>query len=480
MIETLWAHQLREIEAHAFEPSWFLFWDPRVGKSRAIVGECALWIARANVRRILVVAPKSGCDVWLSDKEFGQFDPRFVHVVDLSTDDTIKERGDTIKRLHRDFPTIIVVNRDVIFKERSAGEDKPALKGLLAALTAWGPEALVLDECHDYRRISSKRARAAEALAKRASFRRGLSGTPDPKDYIDYYSQFKIIAPDVFGTQKSVFVNRYCQMSFLFPNKVENYVNVDELRAKIFSRSSRVRQSECFDMPEVLPDIIEHVSFTKLARELYDELTENLCADFLGLQIDAMHQFSRLAVLHQLAAGYVRNGKEEVEWVFDGKIKAAHAQIEMLLRADKRVVLSHHYKPEGQRLVQECIKKYGKSTVGELNGDTPRSQRSASPFLAKPSMRIFIVQEDTANVSISMREADHMILYSWGPKYDVHYQLRQRIFDDRTAKPHGLSYCYLQVPKSIDVTNRAAYLRKKSASSMILDYGAKRAAYGAV
>ena len=283
----------------------------------------------------------------------------------------------------------------------------------------------------------------------------------------------------MFGTRKAEFIDRYCEMNFHFPSKVDRYKNVEELRAKIFSVASRVRQEDCFDMPDVLPDIYVDVPFSRLARELYTELTENLCAEFLGLDIDATHQLSKLTILHQLAQGFVRNEAHEAEWVFDGKIKAAHHYIEEMLRADKRVVVYHHYTPEGQRLYEETVRTYGKQRVGSLHGNTPRSARSPHPFADRPEVRIFIAQENTAQMAISLREADHVLWYSWGPASDVNYQARQRIFDERKNKPHGLSYTFLRVPHTVDAFMTAVVAQKRTASAMLLDYGFRKAALGA-
>jgi hypothetical protein len=476
--QPLWLHQQREVEEHTFESGWFLYWDPRTGKTRPIVYEIAHWI-KAGVQRILVVAPRNGCKVWLKEDELGVFAPSRVCIVDLSTDDSIAARATALSAL-LDFsmPTIVVVNRDVIFKERTTKTG--TLTGLQKALLKWGPQALILDECHDYRKISSKRSRAAEALAKRATYRRGLTGTPDPRNYIDYYSQFKIICPEVFGTRKVDFIERYCNMNPYYPNKVESYKNVEELQTKIYSRASRVRQSDCFDMPDVLPDSFVDVPFTRLARNLYDELVENSCAEFLGLQLDATHQLARLAILHQLAAGYVRDGSGNPEWIFDGKIRAALEFIDEMVFADKRIVVFHQGTPEGERLYAECLKKYGAKVTGALNGQTPDRQRSPHPFRDRPNMRIFIAQEDTANISISLRESDHTLWYSWGPKHDIREQARQRIFDERKNKPHGLSYTFLNVPKSVDQFYTKILAKKLSASHALLDGGFRRAAYGDV
>lgn len=472
------AQQTKEVLEHAYEPGWFFFWDPRTGKTYTAVLEIALWI-KLGITRILVVAPKSGCDVWLDKEELGSFHPFRVRVVDLSSDDPITVRSAQVAALDASMPTVIVVNRDVIFKERLKNRKTGAMiAGLLRDLERWGPEALILDECHDYRTPGSRRSRAALALAKHAKFKRGLSGTPDPTDYIDYYGQFKIIAPEVFGTRKDKFEERYCIMSRIIPGQVNHYINTDELQAKIFSRATRVRQRDCFDMPDVLPDIFIEVPFTKLARDLYDDLAKHYVAEFLGLKIDATHQLARLSILHQLAQGFVRNEGGDIEWVCDNKIKAALDYADEMMRAGKRLVIFHKYTPEGERLYAALSKLYGVAAVAALNGDTRRVDRTSKPFVSNPRLRILVAQEQTANLSISLKEADHVLWYSWGPEWDINHQARQRIFADRAEKPHGLSYTFLEVPKTADRFMYKTVQKKMTDSAALLDTGFRKAVFG--
>lgn len=479
---TLWAHQTRELAAHTYESGWFQFWDPRTGKTLAAVHKIAAWIARAGVKRVLIVAPKSACAVWLQEENLGQLDPTKVRVVDLSDGPRV-ERAVQLEALKVEpLPTIVVVNRSTLYPLTQ-------VKGRPGALRRWfhggGSSALVLDESHEYKTPSAACSRAAKMLATGTAFRLGLTGTPDPESYEDFYGQYKIIAPEVFvfpghkTTTLAQFDERYIKRNAIYPSKVEGYTNVEELREKIFSRASRVRQDECFDMPLVRPDIILPVPLPRHARELYEEIVQNTVADFFGLVVDGTHQLARLTILHQLAAGFVRNGPD-VEWVHDGKITAALEQVDTMLAAGKRLVLFHHYRAEGDRLLREIRAAFGKTVVRALHGDVKGADRSPTPFKTWPEMRIFVAQEDTANTAISLREADHVAWTSWGPKSDVHYQARQRIFDDAAAKPHGLTYTYLMVPNSADGFMRETIARKRSASELLLDVGFARAARGGV
>jgi hypothetical protein len=472
----LWDHQAREIQQHAYEPGWFQLWDPRTGKTLPAVHKIAAWIA-SGARHILVVAPKSACDVWLQDNELGRFDPNKVAVLDLS-DGPIAERKRRLA-VPESRPTVAVVNRSALYPMTMVAH-KPG------PLRTWAPDALILDESHEFKTASAQCSRAALMLTAGTQYRLALTGTPDPEDYVDFYGQLKIICPEVLPVRIDekgkphrdlrAFEERYVRKNPIYPSKIDGYFNLDELRSIIFSRASRVRQSDCFDMPAVR-DISISVPLPRIARELYTELVQNTVADFFGVEIDATHQLSRLTILHQLAAGFIRN-EGEVEWVHDEKINAALEEINELNRAGKRVVLFHRYRVEGERLEAACCKRFGRNATRTLHGDTPGSARSATPFLQWPDLRIYIAQEDTANMSISLREADHVIWTSWGTKANVHYQARQRIFDDAKDKPHGLTYTYLEVPNTVDRFNRELIAKKRSASELLLDIGFENAAYG--
>jgi hypothetical protein len=376
------------------------------------------------------------------------------------------------KELYREpLPVVLVVNRSALAPlVRPHGKDGPLRK--------WKPDAIVLDEVHEHKTPSANCSRAALMLAEHARYRLGLTGTPDPESHVDYYGIFKIICPGHLAKNKTEFDARYVRYNPVFPSKIEGYANLSELQAKIFAKSSIVKQADCFDMPKTR-DLTIPVPLTRIARELYDELTMNAVADFYGVEVDATHQLSRLGILHQLCAGYLRNG-DKVEWVFDGKIKQTLEEIESLLVADKRVVVFHHYRPEGERLVNEARKAFGVDRVGMLHGGVRMNNRSAAPFREWPNMRVFIAQEDTANLAISLREADHVLWTSWGPKSDVHFQARQRIFDDASVKPNGLTYGYMAVPNSADGFMLEVIRRKRSASELLLDAGFFNAAHGRV
>jgi SNF2 family DNA or RNA helicase len=461
---TPWAHQANAIAQYALVPRWCHFWDPRTGKTLTTVHEMAVWMSACGVRHVLIVAPQSACPVWMEDDNLGLFDSSRVRVVDASAG-PLTERAKTILDLRQaDIPTILLVNQE-------------ALATLTPALLKWGPHAVVLDEAHAYKTPSAKRSMVARKLADKARFVRALTGTPDPRSYIDYYGIYKVVDPAVFGTVKTVFERRYVIYDRFVPQKIDRYLNEEELREKIFSRADRVRQEECFDMPDAR-DITIETPLPRVARRLYDELSKKHCAEFYGLEIDATHQLARLGIFQQLAAGFVRNEDGHAEWLHEAKVTAIMQQLEMLLRADKRVVVFYHYRPEGEKLAP-LIRKELDPYLLELNGDTPRSHRYARPFAQKPKARVFLAQENAANLGLSLKEADHVLWTSWGDRPDVHKQARDRIFADRVEKPHGLTYAYLEAPNTVDWAFRASIARKQRISEVLLDVGFERTLKGA-
>src|ERR1700680_4580584 len=60
----LWEHQTNALTLYRDKPAWLHQWDPRCGKTRETLEQIDYWLS-LGVKRILVIAPKTGCgSVW--------------------------------------------------------------------------------------------------------------------------------------------------------------------------------------------------------------------------------------------------------------------------------------------------------------------------------------------------------------------------------------------------------------------------------
>jgi hypothetical protein len=321
-LRDLWEWQKDELQ-HALAPARALFWDPRTGKTQAIIEQIAVWFAGSSggTIRILIVAPKQVCgDVWsahLSTAGYGRL------VTDISGG-AIVDRIQKVQALKSTDKAIVLINWDVLSR-----------KDMLAALLRWAPQVVVADEMHYAKSAGAGRSRALHRLAKLASIRRGLTGTPTPEHYIDLYAQYKFLDQNIFGTRKSDFIDRYVNLDYW--GRPESYKRLPELRDKMYSIASRVDRKIVWADRSPL-EIVRRLTLPPQARRLYDTIVKESIASFQGVDIDATHKLTQIIKLQQLTAGFVRDG-EHIQWVHTSKIDAALAELRDLLESGQKVVL---------------------------------------------------------------------------------------------------------------------------------------------
>lgn len=459
MAVNLWPWQVNEAE-HALDPARAFYWDPRTGKTR----EARVHIERLhdekNVSKFLIIAPKQVLmEVWedeLADlRPFNLYEGKVVDRVGIIQDLMTK-----YENKGRPPMFILLVNWDVLAK-----------KPLLEALMKWGPQVVIADELHYAMTAGSARSRALHRLGRLAKYRRGLTGTPTPKNYIDAYSQYKFLDPTIFGTSKEKFIDRYVELDYW--GRPKRYRHLPELRQKMFSIASRVdRKSVWGDRPPL--EVVRKLILPPTARNLYDRLVTEAVGDFEGVEIDATHKLAQITKLQQLTAGFVTDGQETL-WVHDTKIEAGLSEIKDLLASDQKVVLFFHFTPEGKRYDEAIRKEFG-AVVGLISGQTPMSYRKTlqTAFAKEDSDLRVMLMQDSLGIGISLKAASYVIRSSYPLDYAAFVQSNDRVYEP--GKP--LTYIYLDASKTVDQFARSVVLTKQQASHRLLDVGFEKALRG--
>lgn len=455
MTANLWDWQQEEL-CHALDPSRAFFWDPRTGKTREAVLHIYRLAAERSVRKVLVVAPQLVCqEVWEDELDALGFDHFNLY------SGRLEDRRDLLKLL-KDYSrtAVVLVNWDTLYL-------------LVEDLIKWGPELVVADELHYAMSAGSKRSRALQRLGKLAKYRRGLTGTPTPKHYIDLYSQYKFLDPSIFGTSKAKFLDRYVDLDFW--GRPARYKNLPELRSKMFSIASRVDRGKVWgDRPP--QEITRRIELPAVARRLYDNLVTELVGKYGGLEIDATHKLTQLIRCQQLSAGFVADNGV-VKWVHTAKIDAAIEELRDLLDSGQKVVIFYHFHPEGLAYEAAIIKEFGASSVARIGGDTPPASRHTFQerfrSTADDAPSIMLMQ-DSLGVGISLKSASYAIRTSYPLSFDHFKQSNDRIYEP--GKP--LTYINLHAPDTVDEFARDVVTTKHTASYLLLDVGFENALRG--
>ena len=455
-----WEHQKNEVDAYTDEPARALFWEPRTGKTRTII----MQLEKKQFSRVLICAPIMALRMaWLQElKSLENY-----LILDL-TQGALKNRNDALRNLrlsqkHTPNTKIVVcVNYE-------------ALKGLEHELLKWLPEAIVADEAHLIKSVSAKRSLIMAALGKRAVWRRILTGTPVPKNYIDIYAQYKFLDPSVFGTNKQNFVAEYCFTHPLYRDKVIGYRELPKLERLLDSRATRVKRADCFDLPDI-QEIERVVTLPPAARKIYDAVKKQEFSEVApGLTIDGSNKLARITKLQKLAAGFVKEESDPAPtWIHREKIAAVVDEIGEAIENNECVIVSYFYEHEGAELESTLQQFYAGVFVARLSGNTPQKLRESitAPFDVarrgedtKP--RILIVQEQVGCLGISLARADHMVFASCSMDNAIHSQMRDRIW----SPVKKITYTYIRSAKTNDFFVKKIHETKKTAQELLLDIG---------
>ncbi|MDE2098120.1 MAG: DEAD/DEAH box helicase [Patescibacteria group bacterium] len=454
-----WAHQQEEIEKHWAAPARALLWPPRSGKTRAIADHLQRLEAERGVTRTLIIAPQFVCKtVWPEELErIGR------SALDLSSGPLVQRKTRlTWMRQSKPSPgihAIVLVNWD-------------ALARLVPEILAWGPQLVIADEAHYAKAAGAARSRAYHRICAQAQYRRALTGTPTPRDYIDAYSIWKGLDPSIFGTSKAAFERRYCELDPW--GRPKFYRNLPELQTKMHSISSVFDRAKAWrDMP---PQIVSRrLALPPDVRALYDDLVKKTVAEWEGVEIDATHKLARITKLQELTAGFITNEQGEPVWVHETKIEAAVSECVDLVNAREQVVVFYHFTPEGKRLEERLIEEVGRDAVARVGGDVSVATRVdlQKRFNGRGTPRIMVMQ-DSLGIGISLKAASYLVRMSYPLDYAAYLQSNERIYEP--GKP--LTYVTLDVERSVDQFARRVCMDKKRASDELLGLGFEGVALG--
>jgi len=445
MIEDRWAHQ-REERTHALDPARALFWSPRSGKTRAIV-EQMMEQARAGAHKFLVVAPQFVCqEVWPAE-----IDPYCFGVYDLSHRSIAERKAILTELRYRPvFANVVVlVNWDTLYR-------------LIDELLKWAPDVVIADEAHFAKSAGSARSRALQRLGRVSRYRRILTGTPTPKNYVDLYAQYKFLDPSIFGTNKNKFMARYVETDEW--GRVKYYKHLPELREKMNSVASVFdRRIAWKDEPP--QDIRRTFKLPVQARALYDTLVEKTVAEYEGIEVDGSHKLARATRLQQLTAGFIRDEEtDEVVWVHTTKIDGVLEELSDLLDAGEKAVVFYHFAEEGKRLEEAIRETYG-AVVGRIGGDTKIGfrERLSKSFLEPSGIKVMVMQ-DSLGIGISLKSAAYVIRTSYPLDYAAYVQSNDRVYEP--GKP--LTYIALEASRTVDQWARRICTTKDIAQRSLL------------
>jgi SNF2 family DNA or RNA helicase len=459
-------HQLKATKRAVKQGSHAFFFEPRLGKTKAALDAMAIQHFRGEVERVVVIAPLIALDVWVSQIWQHLAVPARVKVIGEPIQwfypyHTRHKRTDRLDRRDADRRLkIFLVNYD---KFSRRGADEAYRNDHLTKVERWSPDLIVLDESHRCKSAGAVRSQALWRMVRRLrNGREGgrpyvylLSGTPNPKGYIDLFSQFRILDDEVFGTNKADYEDRYCEYGVGRRRyTILNYKRKKEILRKV-SKYASIESAEGTGLANKQLFNPIHITLPGKVRVAYEQLAEEFLTEVKGQTMDAPNAGVRRMRLLQLTGGFTTDGTE----IHRTKVDAAKDFLRDLYEQGESVVVYSRFIPEVHALTAVC-EGLGFHTH-TIHGGVKRRARTEAieVFQARQSVGALVFQADAGSLAIELTAAAEELFFSLPDSWETFYQCLKRVQGPTQRRP--VRYTFLMARGTVDLSVLNALRRKR-------------------
>ena len=448
----LFAHQqdAYDFALDAFEKgkAVALLADMGTGKSMMTIAITGTLEAEKDVKKMLVVCPKSIVGVW--EDEFRKFaDYRYALTV---LDGTMEKKRSAFNYMQGAALQIIVVNYESCWR-------------LESEITKWKPDLIVCDESSKIKTPSASQSKALHRLGRQSKYNIILTGTPITGSPLDIFSQYKFLDDSIFGTSFYLFRNRYAILGGYQNRMIVGYRHLDELVEKVHSIAFRIKIEDAVDLPPFI-DETRAITLEPKAQSLYRMLEQDCYAELANGEVTARNVLTQLLRLAQCTGGFIRDDiKSEAQQVSGAKLDALEDIIDTCLDEEKKVVVFARFVPEIEAIAAMLKKK--KIGYAQIYGATTDRADQVKKFQEDPEVKVFIGQLQTTGMGLTLTAANVAVFYSLDFSYANYEQSRARIH--RIGQKQKCLYIHLVGKGTVDEKILNALKHKGDIAKIMVD-----------
>ena len=460
-------HQRRGLKRLWKQGSGALFHEAGTGKTKIALDFAAALYLKGSVERVLVLCPINALQVWPAqmEKHLG------VYQSTLIPQGKVIEKAEQIQEEIEWYEGRKAPLRFIILNyEATIKRDKNW--AIMKVLEEYDADLLILDESQKVKSATTKRSKAAHRLGSRARHVCLLSGTPVSKNYLDLYSQLKVIDPRIWkdptkGDNYSWtrFRYRYGIWGGRTGYELRGYQNVDDLQNRYRPWISTARKKDCLDLPPVTDEIIP-IIMNDSSRSAYDSFAEDGMVVWKRHLIDAPIVLTKLLRLQEMTGGGVHDEVGETVDFQTDKLSILEGLISDLMDADEKVIIFARFKWELNQ-IRDRLSRYG--LVSIRGGVTARERkRAVDSFRDQSDTRIILIQIAAGEALDGLQHAcSHGIFYSTDYSWDHYVQARGRL--DRIGQDTPITFYHLHIVATIDKLVYQALRQKKNLEKLVMD-----------
>lgn len=438
-----WGHQVEAIKHGMAHEGAMLACHMGTGKSLMAVA-----IACETARRVLILCPLSVVQVWPS--EFKKHSGQAFQVLAL-------DKGASSKRADA---------AESFAKLREAYGDRWAIainyeSAVSADFAKWALaqkwDLVILDESHRLKMPGGKRSIFVKRLARRATRRLALTGTPMPHSPLDIYAQYRALDQGVFGTSFVKFRAQYAVMGGYGQYQVVAWQNQEDFAEK-FRSIAYEASADVLDLPEAV-HVERACDLGSKARKAYSGLEEDFYAEVEAGEITAANALVKLLRLQQITGGDLPLDGGEVCEIDTSKSDLLADVLEDIDRAEPVVVICR-FRGDLDR-VRRVSEASGR-TYGEISG---RSKDGLDGH-TMADVDVVGVQIQAGGVGIDLTRARYCIFYSVGFSLGDYEQVCARVHRPGQTRP--VTYVHLICNQTVDRQVYGALQARRDVIDMIL------------
>ena len=256
-----------------------LFMEMGCGKSKVLLDNIAILYAKGEINATLIVAPKGVYDNWIEGEipiHLPDYVERRIYRWSPAETQKNKKQREEILRFSHDLD-FVVMNVEALSTKK--GTDF-AVKFLLNKRALFA-----VDESTSIKSPSAARTKNTLRIAKYATHKRILTGSPVTRSPLDLYTQCEFLDPALLGYSSYYsFRARYAEMVDRSAGgrtfkQVIGYKNLEELNELLQPFSYRVLKKDCLDLPDKVY-ITRKIEMTPEQKKAYYEIKRYAITEF--------------------------------------------------------------------------------------------------------------------------------------------------------------------------------------------------------
>lgn len=421
-------HQLQEYTDHRGDAARAFFWQMRTGKTKQVIDE-ACWLHKAmEIDGVLVIAPNGVHRQWIDV----ELDKHMWHEKIIWTGFAWRFANKNNSVLSDIWMNAVKESNGILFSWLAINMEsliRDEVKRYIDKFLRNRRILVVYDECHHFSKAGAKRTGVARGIARRAAYRRILSGTPLEESPLGAFTQFELLDKGALGfataaafrARYAVYENQAMRGGRSYPRLV-GYNNLEELRENMSRYVSVVMRSDCDDLPDIQEDL-RVVELAPAQRKLWHDIKEKEIDALLQMrQQSALDAGAALVKLQQIEGGFWRHSDTEVEQVVPIGVNS-----KMLILTDE---VSQY---DGQVLVwfqfihelEAAAEVLSSLTVGRFHGHAANRERDLGAF-QRGRLRVMLAQPAAGGEGRDFSAAGKIVWYSQTPSARLYAQAAER------------------------------------------------------